>query len=288
MTPNKFFHGRSAGAFRNIRFMKFVKMGSGLWSSGWMILLAACSTFGGIQPVELRCESKLNPLGLSETSPRLSWQEVATVPGERGQYQTAYADSGCQFVASIDQQPGRSVGHRPGGDESNVADCLCRLRAHVASGLLLACAGLGQKWSAIGLEFSRLMDHGNTDDRANGRPNGSGATTGRLGIPARPSSTQIGSGFPKAIRRSSAPVATRWFRKVFTVPAGVSVTQAVATMTGDNMFTLYVNGQIALSVEDPNFWQHYGQADISAFWSTAPTFWPLPWLIPGPLRTPPD
>ena len=54
-----------------------------------MILLAASSTFGGIVPVELRCESKLNPLGLGETSPRLSWQEVATLPGERGQYQTA-------------------------------------------------------------------------------------------------------------------------------------------------------------------------------------------------------
>ena len=49
------------------------------------------------------------------------------------------------------------------------------------------------------------------------------------------------------------------------MPAGVSVTQAVATMAGDNMFTLYVNGQIALSVEDPNYWQHYGQADISSF-----------------------
>src|SRR5260370_20270079 len=36
-------------------------------------------------------------------------------------------------------------------------------------------------------------------------------------------------------------------------------------MTGDNMFTLYVNGQIALSVENPSSWQQYGQADISAF-----------------------
>jgi len=55
-----------------------------------MILLGACSAFAGIQPANLRCESKLNPLGLSETSPRLSWQEVTTIPGERGQYQTAY------------------------------------------------------------------------------------------------------------------------------------------------------------------------------------------------------
>jgi alpha-L-rhamnosidase len=70
--------------------MKFVKVGICLWSGGWMILLAASSTFGGIRPVDLRCESKLDPLGLGETSPRLSWQEVATLPGERGQYQTAY------------------------------------------------------------------------------------------------------------------------------------------------------------------------------------------------------
>ena len=66
-----------------------------------MILLAASSTFGGIRPVDLRCESKLDPLGLGETSPRLSWQEVATLPGERGQYQTAYQAS-ARVVSTID------------------------------------------------------------------------------------------------------------------------------------------------------------------------------------------
>src|ERR1039457_4502188 len=44
----------------------------------------------GIFATNLQCESKSNPLGLTETSPRLSWQEVATVPTARGQYQTAY------------------------------------------------------------------------------------------------------------------------------------------------------------------------------------------------------
>jgi hypothetical protein len=56
----------------------------------WLFLLTSGSAFAGIQPVKLLCESKLNPLGLSETSPRLSWQDVATVPGERGQFQSAY------------------------------------------------------------------------------------------------------------------------------------------------------------------------------------------------------
>src|SRR5258708_22026281 len=55
----------------------------------WMILLAACSTFAGILPADLRCESKLEPVGISETSPRLSWQVEAAIAGARGQYQTA-------------------------------------------------------------------------------------------------------------------------------------------------------------------------------------------------------
>jgi alpha-L-rhamnosidase len=71
--------------------------------------------------------------------------------------------------------------------------------------------------------------------------------------------------FPEGNPAVSAPVGTRWFRKVFTVPTGVGISQAVATMAGDNTFTLFVNGQIALSSDDPTFWQHYGQADISPF-----------------------
>ena len=61
--------------------MKLDKVEGCLRSCAWLILLVAGSAFAGLQPTDLRCESKLNPLGLSETSPRLSWQEVATLPG---------------------------------------------------------------------------------------------------------------------------------------------------------------------------------------------------------------
>lgn len=44
----------------------------------------------GVSATNLECESKPDPIGLSETSPRLSWQDVATVPGARGQNQVAY------------------------------------------------------------------------------------------------------------------------------------------------------------------------------------------------------
>ena len=53
-------------------------------------LLPVSAAAQGISPANLQCESKFNPIGLSETSPRLSWQDVATSAGERGQYQTSY------------------------------------------------------------------------------------------------------------------------------------------------------------------------------------------------------
>lgn len=59
----------------------------------WLTLVTMLSfsvVAQGISPTNLQCESKPNPLGLTETSPRLSWQAVATVPEARGQYQTAY------------------------------------------------------------------------------------------------------------------------------------------------------------------------------------------------------
>src|SRR5271154_7079820 len=55
-----------------------------------VILLPFSAAAQGISPTNLQCEAKSNPIGLSETSPRLSWQVVATSAGERGQYQTAY------------------------------------------------------------------------------------------------------------------------------------------------------------------------------------------------------
>lgn len=68
-----------------------------------IIVLPFSAAAQGILATNLQCEAKSSPLGLSETSPKLSWQEVATIPGERGQYQTAYqiqVASSSQLLAS--------------------------------------------------------------------------------------------------------------------------------------------------------------------------------------------
>jgi hypothetical protein len=70
--------------------MKCVNAASRIGGLCLVMGLMAFSTFAGLVPVGLQCESKNNPLGLSEPSPRLSWHDTATVTDERGQYQTAY------------------------------------------------------------------------------------------------------------------------------------------------------------------------------------------------------
>ena len=47
----------------------------------------ACFVDAAVQPVTLRCEYRVNPQGIDETQPRLTWRVEST---ERGQQQAAY------------------------------------------------------------------------------------------------------------------------------------------------------------------------------------------------------
>jgi alpha-L-rhamnosidase len=244
--------------------MKFVKVARCIRSCGWLILLAACSTFAGILPVDLRCESKANPLGLSETSPRLSWQDVAAVPGARGQYQTAcqiQVASSLQILAN-NQGDLWDTGRMATNQTSQIAYAGSALTSHQVCYWHVQVwdtNGQSSGWSAPASWTMGILTTGEWTAQWIGRDDGPAWNTGSTFFNAN------WIWFPEGNPTASAPVATRWFRKVFTVPNGVDVTQAVATMAGDNMFTLYVNGQIALTVENPNSWQQYGQADISPF-----------------------
>ncbi|HTI99149.1 MAG TPA: family 78 glycoside hydrolase catalytic domain [Dongiaceae bacterium] len=60
-----------------------------IWLQWLLILGFPFVAAAALSPVNLLCESKSNPIGLTETAPRLSWQVVAA-PGVRGQFQRAY------------------------------------------------------------------------------------------------------------------------------------------------------------------------------------------------------
>lgn len=244
--------------------MKFVKVGSCITGCLWMVLLVGGTAFAGIQPADLRCEAKVNPLGLSETSPRLSWQDAATVPGERGQYQTAYRIQVASSLQALTNNSGDlwDTGQVATNRTSQIVYAGSTLASHQVCYWHVQVwdkSGQASGWSSPASWTMGLLTQGEWTAQWIGRDDGPAWNTGSTFFNAN--WIWFNEGDPTV----SAPVATRWFRKTFTVPAGVSVTQAVATMVGDNMFTLYVNGQVALSVENQNFWQHYGQADISSF-----------------------
>jgi alpha-L-rhamnosidase len=62
--------------------MKFLTLASG-------VALSVYAASAGLAPGHLRCEYRINPMGMDEPQPRLEWVNAAG-PGERGQRQTAW------------------------------------------------------------------------------------------------------------------------------------------------------------------------------------------------------
>src|SRR5260370_16071503 len=57
-----------------------------------LFLALACTAFGAasVRPQQLRCEYRVNPMGIDTTEPRLSWVLTPVSPKARGLRQTAY------------------------------------------------------------------------------------------------------------------------------------------------------------------------------------------------------
>lgn len=224
------------------------------------LALFTCSLAAGIIPTQLRCESKPEPIGLTETNPRLGWQVVTTNAAERGQYQSAYQIQ----VASTPQLLAANAGDvwDTGPVTTNQTSQIVYAGPSLVSHQLCYWHvrvwdkdGQVSSWSSPASWSMGILNQGEWTSQWIGRDDGSAWDTGST----FPQASWIW--FPEGNPASSAPVGTRWFRKVFTVPAGVSVTQAIATMTVDNSFTLYINGQAALSSDN---WQQYSQADVTS------------------------
>jgi len=68
--------------------------------------------------------------------------------------------------------------------------------------------------------------------------------------------------FPEA----DPPAGTRYFRKHLTLPKRGEIRSAVFTVTADNFFTLYVNGEVAgKSSEDIDNWRQLKEIDVTEF-----------------------
>jgi alpha-L-rhamnosidase len=228
----------------------------GFWLLVGMVPAASARDGASIRPEELRCESLVDPRGIGVVTPRLSWALAATPPAGRGLAQSAYQ------VEVASSAAGLAAGHGDLWDSGRVGSpaCVNVVYAGVPLRSLAACywrvrvwdrAGQPSAWSEPATWSVGLLT---PDDWQGGRWIGRAGGT-MAGLAAK------WIWYPEGNPASSAPVATRYFRRSFTLPADRRVASASLAFTADNEATVSVNGGPAGSEAD---FHELRRADVTA------------------------
>lgn len=231
-----------------------------LFLTASLLLFSSIPSFAALQPANLRCEYRTNPMGIDVARPRLSWTVASSQRGER---QTAYQI----LVASNAKLLKRGRGDL--WDSGRVAsDETAQI---VYGGRALGSAQ--EAWWSV-----------RTWDR-NGKPSAySGSAHWAMGllqpsdwharwvglssfsampasaVPAAALGAQSLAGlnwvwFPEGNPNVDAPRGTRYFRRTLDLPAGRKVKAAHFRLTADDLFTLYVNGKQVARSEGTDAWK---------------------------------
>ena len=188
---------------------------------------------------ELRCESRVEPLGIDALQPRLSWTLHSESRSARGEAQSAYQvlvsssskllddekgdlwDSG--RIASSESIQIKYVG-KPLASEQ---ECFWKVRAWDLK-------GHRSRWSKAAHWSMGLLQPSDWKGDwigLNGPEVSSGLTNASW------------IWFPEGHPEKAAPLGTRYFRRGFSLPAGAVIKSAHWLATGDNEFTVFVNGK---------------------------------------------
>ena len=208
----------------------------------WLFLAMSA---GAMTISDLRCEYRVNPLGLDAVHPRLSWKLEETGAGKekRGLSQTAYQ----VLVASTAERLAKDQGDW--WDSGKVAsDQSIHIEyAGKALGSGVVChwkirawdqEGKPSAWSQPAIWTMGLLKPEDWQAKWIGRDEEAGASSNLL-------TSARWIWFPEGEPAASAPVGMRYFRRVITLPADRKITKAVCQMTADNSFELFINGKKA-------------------------------------------
>ncbi len=213
-----------------------INLALGAWMGG-ILLLAGCRSYAeSLKPVNLQCEFRTNPSGLDGLRPQLSWQLRS---GERNQAQSAYEI----LVASSQERLRKSR-----------ADYWDSGRVFGNATINLVYAG---KTLVSGGDYFWRVRVWDRDGRASDWSEPARWSMGLLqqtdwhgkwiGLDQGEETNDFGGAqwiwFPEGNPAQSAPVATRYFRRGFELPASAPLRAAVMEITADDQFDLFVNGQ---------------------------------------------
>ena len=214
----------------------------------------------GLAATNLRCEYLVNPLGIDETKPRLSWEVFSE---QRGQKQTAYRIQ----VASSEE--------KLLADDPDLWDS-GRIQSDATSQIVYGGVPLRSRmqcwWRVRVWDKNGVPSHWQTDEPAYwtmGLLDPGDWQAAWIGFEGarveqrRPLDDSIKTAkwiwFPEG---SPPPAEMRFFRRSFAIPAGASVEDAVLTYTADNVGRLFVNGKQVTKVND---FKHAVQVDIGDY-----------------------
>ena len=199
------------------------------------------STVGGLAPAYLRCEYRVNPLGIDVMQPRLSW---IVESNERAQRQSAYRVLVAGSAEKLAQNQGDlwDSGKVVGRETNQIAYDGQVLKSQ------MPCHWKVMVWDA--------------DDRPSAWSTPALWTMGLLepdqwqaawvSLESKDKKQEVSIlkdaqwiWAPEADPAKSAALGTRYFRTTVTIPAGRKVKKGMLTITADNSFTVYVNGREA-------------------------------------------
>ena len=217
----------------------------------WCILF--CGAALALDAGNLRCEYKINPVGLDVLKPRLSWILSSS---EHDEKQTAYRIlvASSENVLANDQGDLWDSGKRASDQSIQVE--------YGGKGLLSnqACFWKVKVWDKDGkpsawspsASWSMGLLHP-ADWQA--------VWIGRDQAPPKGSLSPLADARWIWFPEDNPPAAKRWFRKEFDLPAGAHVKSAKIDFTADNQFEFFINGKSAASGTD---WQSPVSADVTS------------------------
>ncbi|MCP4174041.1 MAG: hypothetical protein GY758_25090, partial [Fuerstiella sp.] len=209
------------------------------------LAIAQGNTPGGLTATDLCCEHLVDPLGIDDLQPRLSWKLSATDEPQRGQSQSGYHVLVARSRSLLQQNQGDLWDSgRVTSDKSHLVayagkplasrmECWWKVRvwnergipsewsesAHWSMGLLTPTAWQNAKW--IGLDQADDPGTEITDIKA-----------------------ASWLWYPEGNAAFDAPVETRYFRRAIVVPTDRRITRALGFCAGDDSVAMYVNGAL--------------------------------------------